>query len=61
MVLFDVKQLTAGAPLYREGAHARSHQRGQPVAERARRVPRDLAFYEGAGRRAEARAGKEEG
>ena len=33
-----VKQLTAGAPLYREGAHARSHQRGQPVAERARRV-----------------------
>ena len=34
----DVKTLSGAAGLYREGPHARSNQRGAPVAERARKV-----------------------
>ena len=46
-VLFDVKQLTGGAGLYRIGPHARSRQRAAPLAERARQVHGD---YESAAR-----------
>ena len=45
-VMMDVKTLSGAAGLYREGPHARSNQRGAPVAERARKVHVDYVGRE---------------